>query len=342
MCWRFHPRRSGPKTATMSASSFTTTGSSVARSRWDRSPASWPKSPPEWRKGSRSPSIRARRRHLRGAARTHRPHRGRESTPRPPGHRRRRCVALKRSIATLHRRICPHRPELGVIEQGASGRSKARQARVVHPPRETSDGSVEDRGRNSAGRREPSGPALFLSPDRPLAPAVRRPSTPEIQTRHGTLKSHFFSGESRDRQCTLGRSRPRRGQRPSDPRRTPDLAAIPVVVGTRRRSWDAWPWSARSSSFGRRNLEGSLGELLWLAGGLLVWIFDIEGVVQGRWRTHLLGHPPERSYHGPGDLGGLACRLEVRVGPVELVLDQCHRLDAQHILDHDGGLLLVA
>ena len=32
-------------------------------------------------------------------------------------------------------------------------------------------------------------------------------------------------------------------------------------------------------------LEGSLGELMWLVGGLLVWIFDVEGVVQGRWRT---------------------------------------------------------
>jgi hypothetical protein len=32
-------------------------------------------------------------------------------------------------------------------------------------------------------------------------------------------------------------------------------------------------------------IEGSLGELMWLAAGLLVWIFDVEGVVQGRWRT---------------------------------------------------------
>jgi hypothetical protein len=31
--------------------------------------------------------------------------------------------------------------------------------------------------------------------------------------------------------------------------------------------------------------EGSLGELMWLAGGLMVWAFDIEGLVQGRWRT---------------------------------------------------------
>ncbi len=32
-------------------------------------------------------------------------------------------------------------------------------------------------------------------------------------------------------------------------------------------------------------IEGSLGELMWLSGGLLVWIFDIEGVVQGHWRS---------------------------------------------------------
>jgi hypothetical protein len=32
-------------------------------------------------------------------------------------------------------------------------------------------------------------------------------------------------------------------------------------------------------------IEGSLGELMWLVGGLLVWVFDFEGVVQGRWRT---------------------------------------------------------
>jgi hypothetical protein len=32
-------------------------------------------------------------------------------------------------------------------------------------------------------------------------------------------------------------------------------------------------------------VEGSLGELMWLVAGLLVWIFDVEGVLQGRWRT---------------------------------------------------------
>jgi hypothetical protein len=32
-------------------------------------------------------------------------------------------------------------------------------------------------------------------------------------------------------------------------------------------------------------VEGSLGELLWLTVGLLVWFFDIEAVAQGRWKT---------------------------------------------------------
>jgi ribose/xylose/arabinose/galactoside ABC-type transport system permease subunit len=32
-------------------------------------------------------------------------------------------------------------------------------------------------------------------------------------------------------------------------------------------------------------IDGSLGELMWLTAGLLVWFFDIEAVAQGRWRT---------------------------------------------------------
>jgi hypothetical protein len=32
-------------------------------------------------------------------------------------------------------------------------------------------------------------------------------------------------------------------------------------------------------------IEGSLGELLWLTGGLLIWFFDIEAALQGRWRS---------------------------------------------------------
>ncbi|MGO9920818.1 MAG: hypothetical protein ACLQIB_39780 [Isosphaeraceae bacterium] len=32
-------------------------------------------------------------------------------------------------------------------------------------------------------------------------------------------------------------------------------------------------------------ISGSLGELVWLTGGLLVWIFDLEGVLRGQWRS---------------------------------------------------------
>src|SRR3954447_9991381 len=31
--------------------------------------------------------------------------------------------------------------------------------------------------------------------------------------------------------------------------------------------------------------ERGLGELLWMTGGLLVWVFDIVAVVRGQWRT---------------------------------------------------------
>jgi len=32
-------------------------------------------------------------------------------------------------------------------------------------------------------------------------------------------------------------------------------------------------------------IEGSLGELMWLTAGLLVWFCDIEAVVRGNWQT---------------------------------------------------------
>jgi len=31
--------------------------------------------------------------------------------------------------------------------------------------------------------------------------------------------------------------------------------------------------------------SGSLGELIWLTSGLLVWIFDIEAILRGQWRS---------------------------------------------------------
>jgi len=32
-------------------------------------------------------------------------------------------------------------------------------------------------------------------------------------------------------------------------------------------------------------ISGSLGELVWLTAGLLVWVFDIEGILRGQWRS---------------------------------------------------------
>jgi hypothetical protein len=32
-------------------------------------------------------------------------------------------------------------------------------------------------------------------------------------------------------------------------------------------------------------ISGSLGELVWLTGGLLVWIFDFEGILRGQWKS---------------------------------------------------------
>src|SRR4051794_10314612 len=37
--------------------------------------------------------------------------------------------------------------------------------------------------------------------------------------------------------------------------------------------------------------EGGLGELLWMTGGLLVWVFDALAAVRGEWRTNAWATP---------------------------------------------------
>ena len=32
--------------------------------------------------------------------------------------------------------------------------------------------------------------------------------------------------------------------------------------------------------------EAGLGELLWMTGGLLVWVLDAVAALRGQWRTH--------------------------------------------------------
>lgn len=31
--------------------------------------------------------------------------------------------------------------------------------------------------------------------------------------------------------------------------------------------------------------DGGLGELLWMAGGLLIWVYDVAAIIRGEWRT---------------------------------------------------------
>jgi hypothetical protein len=62
--------------------------------------------------------------------------------------------------------------------------------------------------------------------------------------------------------------------------------------------------------------EGGLGELLWMTGGLLVWVFDAVAVVNGQWRTMAWATP--LSYQTMGLtilavlLAGWRCRLAGR------------------------------
>lgn len=37
--------------------------------------------------------------------------------------------------------------------------------------------------------------------------------------------------------------------------------------------------------------DGGLGELLWMTGGLLIWVFDAVALLQGEWRTASLVTP---------------------------------------------------
>ena len=79
--------------------------------------------------------------------------------------------------------------------------------------------------------------------------------------------------------------------------------------------------------------EGSLGELVWLTGGLLVWLFDIAAALQGSGAGPELGNAPGRPHDGPGHAGCLAGRLEMWSGGSRLVLDQRHGLGPGSLLD---------
>ena len=44
--------------------------------------------------------------------------------------------------------------------------------------------------------------------------------------------------------------------------------------------------------------EGGLGELLWMSGGLIVWVFDLAAVVRGEWKS--LSWPTPLGYQTMG------------------------------------------
>lgn len=41
----------------------------------------------------------------------------------------------------------------------------------------------------------------------------------------------------------------------------------------------------------RKAGEGGLGELLWMAGGLIIWVFDLAAILRGDWRSLAPGTP---------------------------------------------------
>jgi hypothetical protein len=59
--------------------------------------------------------------------------------------------------------------------------------------------------------------------------------------------------------------------------------------------------------------EGQLGELLWMAGGLLIWVNDLAAVVRGRWQATPWATPLDQQTMGLTILAvllaGWRCRL---------------------------------
>ena len=60
--------------------------------------------------------------------------------------------------------------------------------------------------------------------------------------------------------------------------------------------------------------EGGLGELLWMTGGLLVWVFDAVGVIRGQWRTMPWATPLSEQTMGLTILAVLLAGWRFRLG----------------------------
>ena len=88
--------------------------------------------------------------------------------------------------------------------------------------------------------------------------------------------------------------------------------------------------------------EGSLGELAWMTGGLLIWLFDLAAAFQGASRglnwTTPLGDRTMGLTMLAVLLAGWRCGLAER----RLVLDQCRGLDAGNLLGWHGFRIVAA
>jgi hypothetical protein len=74
--------------------------------------------------------------------------------------------------------------------------------------------------------------------------------------------------------------------------------ALAILVSRGRVSWPPHQLLASSATVAgclalvgplvlarAESAEGGLGELIWMTGGLLVWVFDAAALVRGQWRT---------------------------------------------------------
>ena len=90
----------------------------------------------------------------------------------------------------------------------------------------------------------------------------------------------------------------------------------------------------------RDSPEVGLGELLWMAGGLVVWVFDLAALTRGRPAHDDLGHAARSPADGPDDAGRLDRRMAVPGLELELVLDERDGMGARPLLGRDGRLEL--
>ena len=167
------------------------------------------------------------------------------------------------------------------------------------------------------------------------------PRALSAESRRAQVYSHHLKLESRDRQCPVWWQ-------------SPSFAARGCWCKKGRLTWPPYQLLSSLSTLAgclalvgplilirSGEIEGSLGELLWLTGGLLVWFFDIEAVIQGHWKTMPLATPLHDRTLGLAILAvllaGWKCGLADRNWSWTNVIGWL----LEHFLGRDGILLVV-